>query len=741
MAIFVGTGSDDTFRGPDVRYNIYRFSVDKLGSSDVVEGSDAPGTTDFFVLDSPGTVEASRLQGVSGIEQFVLSTAGNELHVPDHLVTSAQGEFKVVGRDGDDHVRTTDVAPGRAVTVDFTRVGGADTLEGGAGAETVLASFATFGAEDDLSFGAGEDVLRFIDGGTLPAGGLSGVTGLDLLKLTAGGTLVLPEGLFEAGRGEVESEGAFTDRIDASALTDTDLTFRTGGGSDFLTAGGGDDLFFFDGTDLGFAGIDGGGGTNRLVLLGNGARLDLTARADDIANIGQIDLGPAAGGTLVLDAAAVQAVNGAFGELWVYGDAGDRVKLEPGWTPEGTGIPDPSGGGGSFVHLSQSGSDLYVREVIELVFDMPDITVPTYSGTTTGLYGDSVRMVSMRLQNHMVETPDGAHHVLINLGALGGLTIASSTDEGASWTKGAAIPNTDGQSTSDFVLAPDGGGAHVVYSDRLGDVLYRAYDYTGGDWVLLEEAAVASGSALDPLHPTFAIGPDDDLWTAFNGTTAEGDLAIAVYTAAGSAEPWQMEEVWTFPEADVGAARVLGTTEDVHIVHTAGDSLFAMARGQDASWDSELLLTYGGLQEDPFRTHFSVLADGDDIHVATGDGEKRVVYLGYDGSTGTWEAPRALSDQVGANYMQISKSEDDELYIIYNDRDADLLRVLESTDGGATFAPEAELEFESSFFNGTFPRIETATDFSGDLVVLQQVSFFGGRYQSLVSYTVDVDEA
>ncbi len=115
-----------------------------------------------------------------------------------------------------------------------------------------------------------------------------------------------------------------------------------GGPGDTLIGGNGDDLFQV--SDLTFASIAGGAGTDTVQLTGANASFDLTQIAtNQVTGIEQIDLTTADNATLTLDADTVlnltdgtNALTDTDNTLVITADAGDQVDLGDGWTETGS---------------------------------------------------------------------------------------------------------------------------------------------------------------------------------------------------------------------------------------------------------------------------------------------------------------------------------------------------------------------------------------------------------------------
>ena len=107
------------------------------------------------------------------------------------------------------------------------------------------------------------------------------------------------------------------------------------GGADVLTGGEGDDELSV--SDVLFAQVSGGSGSDELELDGNGLTLDLTAVADtNVTGIKRIDLTGGGDNTLILDHLEVLNLSDTSNTLTVTGDAGDSVDLGADWKWQGT---------------------------------------------------------------------------------------------------------------------------------------------------------------------------------------------------------------------------------------------------------------------------------------------------------------------------------------------------------------------------------------------------------------------
>jgi hypothetical protein len=343
-------------------------------------------------------------------------------------------------------------------------------------------------------------------------------------------------------------------------------------------------------------------------------------------------------------------------------------------------------------------------------------------------------MLSARMQNHFVVTPDGAYHAIVNDGR-GSLQIHTSSDGGSSWSVGTTIRDAGTNSHADLVVLP-GGELVVTYNTAAREIVASTYSYvSAAEAWRLSGTGIVDASSLS-TGPTIAIGADGTLYVAYVEELRDGSLVLQVLTSADGGATWSGETLEAFVNGESrGSARVVATPDGVGVVYTADETLRWAQQDSTGEWEYDLLLTYVGEQASSGNNHFSAVVSGNDVHVFTNDGARHPTLLTYDGASGSWSEPLVFSDYTGAAYTEISLSSDGSIYLMFDDKEAGVLQVLESGDGGSSFAAIAELSTGKEDTGN--PRMEAPAYFDGSLPVLQQVANSDDSRQRLVFYEVE----
>ncbi len=291
----------------------------------------------------------------SGNNTIVLGDGPNVVQAGDglNIVTVGNGNDSVTLGNGFDQVPTgngnSTITAGNGVGDKITvgtggntivvGTGSADAIHTGSGNNTFSVSGAAVGADSilgALTSGNGtNNKLILTTPGTI---GVLGVSGFQTYQLANGGpnNLTLTNANFSRlpGASITVQGGNGVNTVNASALAVANaVVVNTDPGADVITGGAGNDLVNV--SDLAFASVDGGGGTNTLALTSSGLSLDLGTFTNRIKNIEVIDLTGTGKNTLVLNAADVlnlSATSTPINTLKVTGNSSDVVSvLDTGW--------------------------------------------------------------------------------------------------------------------------------------------------------------------------------------------------------------------------------------------------------------------------------------------------------------------------------------------------------------------------------------------------------------------------
>jgi Ca2+-binding RTX toxin-like protein len=340
--------------------------LDGLGGADTLIGGDG---NDVYGVDNAGDQVIETNAGPTQIDAVRSSLANYTLpaHV-ERLRLLGTGNLNGTG-NGLDNVLTgnrgNNVLSGGAGNDVFWALEGADTLIGGAGddnygvenpgdvvieqpgegTDTVRSYLANYTLPDNVenlrllhlgnSNGTGNDLdnLLYASSGNNVLNGAGGLDTVSYQYATAGVTVSLANTAAQATGGSGSDTLIGIEHLTGSAYADT-LTgdaghnvLSGGGGADILNGGGGNDTLRIP--TMGFKSLDGGTGTDTLVLTGTGLTLDLTALDSKLHNLETIDLNGA--NTLNLTAAAVQNLSTMSDKLVVEGTVGGVVYSGLGW--------------------------------------------------------------------------------------------------------------------------------------------------------------------------------------------------------------------------------------------------------------------------------------------------------------------------------------------------------------------------------------------------------------------------
>lgn len=367
-------------------------------------------------------------------------------------------------------------------------------------------------------------------------------------------------------------------------------------------------------------------------------------------------------------------------------------------------------------------------------------------GTPTTLASTADRMISYRSQNHMWQTPDGATHVMINRGpGLGGqsLTLFSTFDGGATWTNsGVSLPSSNGSSTSDGYLQDD--RLYMTYDVGTGTVRFAElqYDSPSKTWSLATSNTVFDSITAAALTPAVAVDAVGRQWLSFtHQDKATGNFSIKMMRKSSSDVAW-IDTGFVFGSVDNLAnersGRPIATSRGIGLVFTVKSETYWAERNNNwplaAKWPRALIGTKVTPSNDPYGTHFSVVADSAfNMHLLSVDGGQ-VIYSRYLVAQNKWTT-RTLTEDIKASYLQATMVAD-QLTVVTNSYAN--LSVYLSNDGGETFVRTHALTHAAPT-NGTDynrPRVETPAYSTSPVPVLQQ--FVDGKVQRALFFAVPV---
>jgi hypothetical protein len=237
---------------------------------------------------------------------------------------------------------------------------------------------------------------------------------------------------------------------------------------------------------------------------------------------------------------------------------------------------------------------------------------------------------------------------------------------------------------------------------------------------------------------------DGDLVACYTATDRlTGRVSLVLSSSFDGGISWDQEprEIPSSSGNGAMSGDVVATKSGIGLVYSDGRSIkwleYSYRDGLKPAFDSEVLIERGSEQGDPNGTHFSLVTDPKgNIHLATNNGEGRVVYLRYDEKSDVWSKPEVIANYQSGDYMQISLAGDGRLYLAYNARVGleTIAEVSSSVDGGMSWGLEARLD-SSEFGESGNVRIETPSYILDVLPVFQQFQFSRDN-QGLIYYEV-----
>lgn len=346
-----------------------------------------------------------------------------------------------------------------------------------------------------------------------------------------------------------------------------------------------------------------------------------------------------------------------------------------------------------------------------------------------------------RMQDKIVETPDGVMHAVINGGPRNEMAIYVSTDGGHSWHESFGFENTGRLSTAHLVLLDDGETLTVSFQASGGDIMYQPLVYDPGTvtWSAMQEASVVqTGNANVTLGlPNHILVPDGTIYSLSMATSLLGPR-VALAQSLDNGLTW---ETFDFRIADVDHASVRGVvTPDVLGIIAATDTYLGWYDVTDPDAELVKISEYGSATV--FASHYSMTVVGNDIFLGnvTSAEVPQVEFFIYDGDIGAWSDPINLPGTFDSEaYVQVSSNTEGHLYVTIDEYASSRLRVLESLDGGTTWETVAEIDVGPDVFPG-FTRMVAPEYFTEDLVIFQMVQpNEGSNFYGINVSVVDVD--
>lgn len=297
----------------------------------------------------------------------------------------------------------------------------------------------------------------------------------------------------------------------------------------------------------------------------------------------------------------------------------------------------------------------------------PALAAPlSVKAVKTDLSSSNERVISYRHQQHLVQTADGALHLVLNRGTLTpgpGLSLYSSFDGGTTWLFMQNFASTDDKSTADTVLVGD--DLSVAYHTLDNKLMFTRlhYDSLLKTWTpLLLEQAYASGQWA-ALNPTLAIDDLGTVWIGFNAKgrfNALGNLRVINRVGGGN--------VWTDPGLVFGptdkqaverSARPVRIPGGIGMVWTVHEVTYWSKRANglpdNSPWSQSTIYTGvpAGQIDDPYASHFNVTADDSGgLHLISVENFD-VLYFRYSSASDSWSAPQIIDDTRKVAYAQM----------------------------------------------------------------------------------------
>lgn len=363
----------------------------------------------------------------------------------------------------------------------------------------------------------------------------------------------------------------------------------------------------------------------------------------------------------------------------------------------------------------------------------------------TSLQSTADRMISLRHQYHMWQTPDGANHLLMNRGITATATALSmnTSMDGMAWSASALLPATDYTSTSDGFLLGDS-TLYVAYSGKASDIRFAQlqYDPSQRSWTMVRNEVVFANAGTLAMVPSIAMDASGRVWVSFTSQDlATGNYSIKLMLRPSDVAAWT-DTGFVFGAVDnvsnERSSRLIATPYGLGMIFTVHQNVYWTQRlnfwPTAQAWPRALVYVDQAPDTDPYGSHFSLVADAAaNLHLVFVDGG-HVVYSRLLANDQGW-ATRIMTDDINATYVQVLTSRDN-LMVVTNSQT--YLRVFQSTNTGDSFSNTHVLTHPLAGGKVVYdrPRVETPSHSTDPVPVLQQ--YVEGQIQKAMGFWVPV---
>jgi hypothetical protein len=356
---------------------------------------------------------------------------------------------------------------------------------------------------------------------------------------------------------------------------------------------------------------------------------------------------------------------------------------------------------------------------------------------TTNLASDNERMISYRHQQHLVQSADGALHLLLNRGTLTpgpGLSLFSSFDGGTTWQFMQNFAGTDDKCTGDVKLIGDDLWTVYHTADQTIWFAQLHYDSVLQTWSVVASQQAFASTQWNAQNPALAIDEMGTVWVGFLAKSkgrlnSVGNIRVVNRPGGGSA--------WTDPNLVFGPTDSNATERSARPVYVPGGMGMVWTVHEVTYWskrvntlpDNSAWTTnavYSGIPakrlDDPYASHFNVATDDQGgVHLISIENFD-VLYFKYAADTDTWSPPQQVDDSRNVAYAQIGVINGKLGTAFSVQRGKGGLTI--SSDAGTSWSLSYDLQLISTYpgVNYNTARIELPTRSTGVMPILQQYS-------------------